>query len=600
MSILDTLITNRTQADVDKLESILAVPPENWSAETLAEFNLARSKGSYNYTDLNRVTQAMDYINNQLVGYGYATGYQKIKIPRKGSGRLPEGYTELEYIQSSGTQYINTGVNPNQNTRIICTTNLAKQNTAAWLFGARNGSGDSTFGFLTHQNAYRSDYNTSQSQTISDTYTGFFTVDKDKNVTKINGETKITNAVGTFQTSYPLFLFANNNGGSVAGYSSCAIQACQIYDNGTLIRDYVPVKSSSGVVGLYDVVNGVFYTNAGTGEFVAGPVPVQLPDGYTQLEYIESSGTQYIDTGFKPNQDTRVVAEFEFTSEQTGNKEIFGARTSATSKNYSFAWISPNFRSDYNNLYTNTWEISSVGRYTVNKNGRTTDFNGIEQNYPEGTFQCDYELALFALNNAGTIQWHSSMRLYSCQIYDNGTIIRDYVPAKNSSGIVGLYDVLNDEFYQNAGTGTFTAGPEIPSEPGEVLDPYTWYESDIPTASLMTAYLSNVEAIRSTLEVMATTPETPESMEALTWVEANNIEQILLDVQMVIDQVINGMARSNSFTFWSGNRPFPTAESNLGRNWAELDAMNTEWKNWQVATWYLLLHGNLQAEGVVS
>ena len=74
MSILDTLITNRTQADVDELKSILAVPLENWSAETLAEFNLARSKGSYNYTDLNRVTQAMDYINEQLVGYGYATG----------------------------------------------------------------------------------------------------------------------------------------------------------------------------------------------------------------------------------------------------------------------------------------------------------------------------------------------------------------------------------------------------------------------------------------------------------------------------------------------------------------------------------------------
>ena len=414
MSILDTLITNRTQADVDELESILAVPLENWSAETLAEFNLARSKGSYNYTDLNRVTQAMDYINNQLVGYGYATGYQKIKIPRKSGSRLPEGYTELEYIQSSGTQYINTGVNPNQNTRIICDTNLAKQNTAAWLFGARNGSGDSTFGFLTYQNAYRSDYNTNQDQTISDTYTGFFTVDKDKNVTKINGETKITNAGGTFQTSYPLFLFANNNGGSVAGYSSCAIQACQIYDNGTLIRDYVP--------------------------------------------------------------------------------------------------------------------------------------------------------------------------------------------AKNSSGIVGLYDVVNNEFYQNAGTGVFTAGPEVGAEPevDEELDPYTWYESDIPTASLMTAYLSNVEAIRSTLEVMATTPEAPESMEALTWVEANNIEQILVDVQTIINRVVNGMARSNSFTFWSGNRPFPTAESNLGRTWAELDAMDTEWKNWQVATWYLLLYGNLQAEGVVS
>ena len=71
MSILDTLITNRTQADVDELESILAVPLENWSAETLAEFNLARAKGSYNYTDLNRVGNAVTYVAGRLTDAGY-------------------------------------------------------------------------------------------------------------------------------------------------------------------------------------------------------------------------------------------------------------------------------------------------------------------------------------------------------------------------------------------------------------------------------------------------------------------------------------------------------------------------------------------------
>ena len=66
-----TLITDRSQADLDALGSLLSVPMEDWTAEELAEFNLARSKGAYNYTDLNRVTAAMDYINEQLVGYGY-------------------------------------------------------------------------------------------------------------------------------------------------------------------------------------------------------------------------------------------------------------------------------------------------------------------------------------------------------------------------------------------------------------------------------------------------------------------------------------------------------------------------------------------------
>lgn len=71
MSIIDELVTDRSQSDVDSLKALLARGVSNWTEAEETEFNLARSKGSYNYTDLNRVTQAMDYINEQLVGYGY-------------------------------------------------------------------------------------------------------------------------------------------------------------------------------------------------------------------------------------------------------------------------------------------------------------------------------------------------------------------------------------------------------------------------------------------------------------------------------------------------------------------------------------------------
>ena len=41
---------------------------------------------------------------------------------------------------------------------------------------------------------------------------------------------------------------------------------------------------------------------------------MSLPSGYKRLEYIQSSGTQYIDTGFKPNQDTGITIDFQLTS----------------------------------------------------------------------------------------------------------------------------------------------------------------------------------------------------------------------------------------------------------------------------------------------
>ena len=85
-------------------------------------------------------------------------------------------------------------------------------------------------------------------------------------------------------------------------------------------------------------------------------------------------------------------------------------------------------------------------------------------------------------------------------------------------------------------------------------------------------------------------------MELLTWMEANDIEQILADVWLVILQVVYSFARCGAFTFWSDNRPLPSAESYLGRTWAEQDALQTTWRQWQAADWYLLVYGNLIAE----
>ena len=45
----------------------------------------------------------------------------------------------------------------------------------------------------------------------------------------------------------------------------------KINNNGTLVRDFIPAKNASGVVGMYDTVSGQFFTNQGSGDFIAGP-----------------------------------------------------------------------------------------------------------------------------------------------------------------------------------------------------------------------------------------------------------------------------------------------------------------------------------------
>ena len=126
-----------------------------------------------------------------------------------------------------------------------------------------------------------------------------------------------------------------------------------------------------------------------------------------------------------------------------------------------------------------------------------------------------------------------------------------------------------------------------------------WTEKDVPKSSDMIAYIQTVATVRSVLRV-ANAPDLPQDGEGLNCDEANAIEKVLMLTDQTVDRVVKSLARSASFMFASGNRPIPTEKSDLGRTWSELDAMHTTWENWQAATWYLLLYGNLEAKKVVE
>ena len=294
MSIIDTLITDRTAADTAALDALYAkaragtITDEEW-----AVLNDPTHKGAYNYTDLNRVSEALEYLRNRLEGYGYlAKGYSRVKIPHTDGKRLPDGYTEVEYIESNGTQYVNTRFKPNQNTRVVLdfhnsgdysgmTTSLCP------FFGARNGSASAAFAMWIGTKSFPHYGNVAYNKN------GNFTTDInrrlvydfDKNVVSI-GEDFITCATATFTTNYDLHLLAMHNYGSIdSRHPTGKLYSCEIYDDDTLARYFVPVIDPSGEVGLYDLVDGLFYGNSGTGKFTEGPVvEVEEKDPYLWYE----------------------------------------------------------------------------------------------------------------------------------------------------------------------------------------------------------------------------------------------------------------------------------------------------------------------------
>lgn len=371
---------------------------------------------------------------------------------------LPAGYTKLQYIQSTGTQYVDTGFNPKSTSRVVMEFEFLTNATAS-PFMSRDISNDTNmFGVFNINGRLRSDFNTTKvsfSTGLSPLQKLLY--DRNKNVCTIGTET-ITNANGTFSAPHPLFLFASDDSGTASYFATGKLYSCRIFDNESLIRDFVPCKGPSGVVGLYDLTGKQFYGNSGTGVFYAGPPVVTLPEGYTQLMYLESSGTQYINTGFTPNQDARIQLDCERTA-ANATDHFFGVRTgNSASSAFAFYIYNSGWRWAYNNA-TATGTGPDIGRYFIDANKNVTTINGdttLTGTY--ASFTAAAAAPLFAMLSAPSGFSYGSFRLYTCRIYNNGLMVRNFIPCRNASGTIGLYDLVNGQFYTNAGTGTFTAG----------------------------------------------------------------------------------------------------------------------------------------------
>lgn len=190
---------------------------------------------------------------------------------------------------------------------------------------------------------------------------------------------------------------------------------------------------------------------------------------YIKLEYIQASGTQYIDTGYKASQATKTEMLIQ-TVNTTSTFVPFGSR-GYYSNDYIIG-IDYNDR-NYIQYNTNTAIYTSYGegaplRNTLmtvsldNTKGRITYNNTNIDMIPTdtGSFSCPVNLYLGCLNDNGTVKYSQPYKLYSCKIYNGETLTRDYIPVKRKSdNAICLYDKVSEEFFTNAGSGVFTAGP---------------------------------------------------------------------------------------------------------------------------------------------
>ena len=176
------------------------------------------------------------------------------------------------------------------------------------------------------------------------------------------------------------------------------------------------------------------------------------------VEYIQSSGTQCIDVGFKPNQNTRVVVDFEITGGT--NEVLYGARVSSSSDGICFYKRTTGYyASQYNDTTADTSVANDTKRHTVDTNKNVTYLDGeAVRTHTAGTFTAPVSLVLFASNDNGAVKYYANAKIYSCQIYDNDVLVRDMWPCYDPNGVACLYDKVTKNYFYNAGTGSFVAG----------------------------------------------------------------------------------------------------------------------------------------------
>jgi len=200
--------------------------------------------------------------------------------------------------------------------------------------------------------------------------------------------------------------------------------------------------------------------------------PDKMP-WYQEVEYIESSGTQYIDTGYVLTSNPWCDIDFSFLWWDSNSRiPIYWSRNGGyywdnTGNfclyiNSSSLYVTPNYA--WFDPWTSSWvTISKNTKYNIIENAGkfylNWDYKSSASTTNTYVSSISRTFLLFGNNDytwSVQIRW-CSMRLYWCKLYNNNVLVREFVPCyRKSDSVIWLYDLVNNQFYTNAWTGTFT------------------------------------------------------------------------------------------------------------------------------------------------
>lgn len=419
------------------------------------------------------------YLNSGTGDFVVGENKYKTKLRLVKDSKLPAGYTQVEYLESTGTQWIDTGINPdNANTKQVdIETNFAILTPGSDQYIGIFGAAVPRFGFYTRYNNmcfgyYQASDNLYEIE-YGKKYNLRFNVTKGSQNAKLNGVTVWSETrSGILQSTYTIGLFCRNYS-TPQWINNARIYNLKIAIDGALVRNFIPALDPTGTPCMYDMVTKTPFYNQGTGTFSYGKtismvrfVQDIVPREYAAVNYIASSnGYQYINTGYTGNSATRVIIGAS-SSLESSNIPLFGARDTNGYYNSFSIWqnVGANgMRFDYtdttaNVVYSHTWLTTGVN--IIEKNGRYNYVNGVLVNSnAEKTFSCNNPFYLMSINTSGISMNGFVGSVSFCKIYENNTLVRNFIPVvRRIDKVAGMWDTITKQFYGNSGTGNFNYG----------------------------------------------------------------------------------------------------------------------------------------------
>ena len=405
-------------------------------------------------------------------------------------------YIELEYLESTGTQYFNLDYIPTENTglhvkastvgqgdMIICgSRNNVTTGTRLYLsstYSSANQSvplisiGRGTYMYLQLDGSFipASSNLKVPFNTVYEQYTNY----KNSKVTRFIDSTRDITSVTIpeliFTPNQPLYLFAGNIAGVVNYNYKGKIYSCEITEGDKLVMDLIPVLDKNLVACMYDKVSGKYFYNQGDGEF-----KWKLPN---QLEYIRTTNNSYTIIDVITDGSYTIEAKCRAVSIPDTTVRNFGG----------YMWqgdssVSNNPRSGIG-CYNGRWHVGynkTVQAGTCDKNlhvFKLVEFLKFGEDFNADYFSVDGEQ--LDISHASNVDFYSNTKRnwaiggriqslgfknpldaehYYWKFWDgNDKLVAYIIPVLDENLTPCMYDLVSKKYFYNIGTGQFK-GPD--------------------------------------------------------------------------------------------------------------------------------------------